>query len=74
MIGKNSISIWFFIDSLLLLYGVIILVANIYDMADPSAFRHVMLQEYNFGVWWGILLTIIGLVYFIAFRPWKKQQ
>lgn len=74
MVGNKGISIWFFIGSLLLIYGVIITIANIYEVISPSMERHVVLQEINFGVWWGIILMIIGLVYFIAFRPWKKKN
>lgn len=73
MVGKHGISIWFFVGTLLLLYGVIILVSNIYEMLYHTMKRVIILEELNFGVWWGVLLTIIGLVYFISFRPWKKK-
>jgi hypothetical protein len=73
MVGGKGISIWFFIGSLLLIYGVIITVANIVDMMSPATGTQPVLHELHFGVWWGVLLLIIGLVYFIHFRPWKKK-
>jgi hypothetical protein len=73
MVGNKGISIWFFIGSLLLIYGVIITISNIYEAISPTMERHIVLKNLNFGIWWGILLLIIGLVYFINFRPWKKK-
>jgi hypothetical protein len=74
MVGNKGISIWFFIGTLLLIYGVIITAANIYEYIAPSMERVVVLKEINFGIWWGLVLLAIGLVYFIAFRPWKKKK
>jgi hypothetical protein len=74
MIGNKGVSIWFFIGSLLLIYGAIITVANVVEMVNPSIGRQIVLKELNFGVWWGILLLIVGLIYFISFRPWKKNS
>lgn len=74
MVGNKGISIWFFIGTLLLIYGVIITAANIYEYIAPSMERVVVLKEINFGIWWGLVLFVIGLIYFIAFRPWKKKK
>ena len=73
MIGNKGISIWFFIGSLLTIYGVIITIANVVDMFNPSPDKQIVLRELNFGVWWGIILLIVGIIYFINFRPWKKK-
>ena len=43
------------------------------DMINPSMNKQIVLRELNFGVWWGILLLIVGMIYFINFRPWKKR-
>ncbi len=74
MVGNKGISIWFFIGSLLLIYGVIITAANVYEMIHPTMERQVVLKNINFGVWWGILLLIIGFTYFYTFRPWKNKK
>jgi hypothetical protein len=74
MVGGKGISIWFFIGSLLLIYGIIITIANIVDVISPTAGQQPVLSELHFGVWWGVLLLIIGLAYFFHFRPWKKKK
>ena len=74
MVGGKGISIWFFIGSLLTLYGVIITIANVVEVINPTIGKQPVLSELNFGVWWGILLLVIGLVYFFSFRPWKKKN
>lgn len=71
MHGRNLISIWFFIGVLVLVYGVIILGAAFF--ADHSGEREVVLQELRVDIWWGALMTVLGLVYTIKFRP-KKQD
>lgn len=73
MTDNKRISIWFFIGTLLFLYGIIITTASIYDASHPSFGRETVLQNMHFGIWWGILLIIIGLIYFVGFRPWKKN-
>jgi len=74
MVGRHKISIWFIIGSLLFIYGVIIFCSNVVEWFSPSQSHTIVLSELHFGVWWGALLILIGLVYFIAFRPWKKKQ
>jgi len=73
MLGNKGISIWFFIGTILLIYGIIITAANIVEKISPTLERQVVLKELNFGIWWGILLIAVGLTYFIGFRPWKKK-
>ena len=73
MTDNKRISIWFFIGTLLFLYGIIITCASIYEVSHPDFGRETVLQNMHFGIWWGILLIIIGLIYFIGFRPWKKN-
>ncbi|MHB8578859.1 MAG: hypothetical protein ACYDA4_03240 [Ignavibacteriaceae bacterium] len=71
MVGK--ISIWFFVGSLLLIYGIIILSANIYQYFHPSFGKGIVLENLHAGIWWGALLLIIGLAYIILFRPGKVK-
>lgn len=74
MVGRHTISIWFIIGILLLAYGIIIFISNVYDYFSPSTQHVIVLRELHFGIWWGILLIIIGLIYFFSFRPWKKNR
>jgi hypothetical protein len=68
MRGEKGISIWFFIGSLLTMYGVLILGADIWAQSHPPA-QPVMLSEYRAGLWWGLLLLALGLFYTVKFRP-----
>ena len=64
----GMISIWFFVGALLLIYGVLILGAGLYERAVPSE-HPVVLANLNAGIWWGALLLVLGSVYTWRFRP-----
>ncbi|MFZ1082313.1 MAG: hypothetical protein WAO19_10350 [Candidatus Kryptoniota bacterium] len=74
MVENKGISIWFFIGVLLLAYGIIITASSIAETAFHAFGRHVVLQRLNFGIWWGFLLIIVGLIYSVIFRPWKNKK
>jgi hypothetical protein len=65
---KHFISIWLFIGSLLLIYGVLILGSGIYDVWHPPA-QLTVLANAHAPIWWGALLVVLGLIYVITFRP-----
>jgi hypothetical protein len=62
------VSIWFFIGILLLAYGVLILGAGIYDLSNPAA-HPVVRSDLHAGIWWGVLLIVMGAVYSLRFSP-----
>jgi hypothetical protein len=62
---RHFIPIWFFIGCLLLIYGILILGASIFEPQPPT----VVLTSLHAGIWWGGLLTVIGVVYCLKFRP-----
>ncbi len=66
--GKHFISIWFFIGVLLLVYGVLILGAGIWDLFYPSR-TPVAMSHLHAGIWWGALLVVIGGIYSVKFFP-----
>jgi hypothetical protein len=66
----GMISIWFFIGTLLLAYGVLIFGAGVYELTSPPE-HPVVLAELHAGVWWGALLILLGAIYTIKFRPRK---
>lgn len=74
MVDNKGISIWFFIGLLLLIYGIIITIANIFEALYNTFGRNVELKSLHFGIWWGALLVILGIVYVIGFRPGKKKE
>jgi hypothetical protein len=73
MVSGHKISIWFIIGTLLLAYGIIIFISNVFDYFSPSTQYVIVLRELHFGIWWGVLLIVIGLIYFFSFRPWKNK-
>lgn len=68
MHGPGFISIWFFIGLLLTVYGLVITATGIYELATPPA-NPPVLYSLHASIWWGIVLLIIGLIYFIRFFP-----
>ena len=64
----SGIPIWFFIGVLLLIYGVMILGYGIFELATGTL-APVELAYLHTPVWWGAILTALGLFYVIKFRP-----
>ncbi|HEY7307135.1 MAG TPA: hypothetical protein VH601_23630 [Bryobacteraceae bacterium] len=71
MHNHGSVSIWFFIGALLTTYGVIITAAGIHELSSPPA-NPPVLSSLHAGIWWGAVLLVIGLIYFVRFFPRKK--
>jgi hypothetical protein len=68
------ISIWFFIGVSLLVNGLLILGAGLYELSHPPALdARVQLFNLHASVWWGALLTVIGAAYCYFFKPRKKK-
>ena len=72
MHGPGFISIWFFIGVLLTIYGVLITATGLWELASPPASPPVLFNLHA-SIWWGIILLIIGLIYFIRFFPKKSS-
>jgi len=66
------ISIWFFIGILLVCYGVLIFAASWYYAANPPA-NPVVLADLHIGIWWGLMILVIGVFYTWKFRPGKHN-
>ena len=70
MTQGRLVSIWFFIGMSLLVNGVIILGAGLYEYSHPPAVdAQVVLFQLHASVWWGGLLTLIGGLYCWKFAP-----
>jgi hypothetical protein len=72
MAHRKTISIWFFIGVLLLIYGVLILGAGLYGMNAPTP--GVTLGELHVDIWWGALLLLIGAFYTFHFSPTRQKN
>ena len=66
---SGMISIWFFVGVLLLIYGILILGAGLYGLAHPPA---VVRADLHAGIWWGLLLILLGGTYSLRFAPWRR--
>lgn len=71
---EHGLSIWFFVGFMLTIYGIIILIANIPAFASTTSNPHVMLEELHAGVWWGILLLLLGMFFLVLHWPWKHSS
>jgi hypothetical protein len=71
MLTKGSISIWFFIGALLLVYGILITGAGIYGLFHPP---QVTLAHLHAGIWWGALLVVLGGLYSYVFFPGRARR
>ena len=70
---SSPISIWFFIGLLLTIYGALIFGYGIFDLMTGNL-PHVVLANLHAPVWWGGLMTALGLFYLIRFRPGHGEK
>jgi hypothetical protein len=68
------ISIWFFIGISLLVNGLLILGAGIYEYVHPPAHPTVELFQLHANAWWGGVLTVIGAIYCYFFSPKRVKE
>ncbi len=64
----GAISIWFFIGISLLVNGVLILGAGLYEFSHPPETK-VVLYQLHANVWWGAVLLLCGLVFCLKSAP-----
>ena len=68
----SGISIWFFIGISLLVNGVLIVAAGIWEIIHPPA-NPVVLFHLHANVWWGAALLTFGIIYCVRFAPNKRS-
>ena len=73
MHGPGFISIWFFIGTLLTAYGALITATGVYELFSPPP-NPPVLFDLHASIWWGAVLLVIGLIYFIRFFPEKLKR
>jgi hypothetical protein len=71
MHGSGILSIWFFIGVLLTFYGLLITGTGLIEFISPAAHAPV-LANLHATLWWGLVLLLIGLFYFVRFFPKKS--
>jgi len=65
----SGISIWFFIGLSLLVNGVLIAGAGIWEVMHPPLVPTVVLFSLHANVWWGAILAVAGAFYCYKFAP-----
>ena len=73
MRDEGGVSIWFFIGVSLLVNGVLITAAGVWEVLHPPA-NPVMLFNLHANVWWGAILLLIGLGCCLQFSPGRKKS
>ena len=73
MRSGESISIWFFIGISLLVNGLLILAAGLYEWRHPPE-HPVVLFQVHASVWWGGFLFLVGALYCSRFAPRKQRS
>jgi hypothetical protein len=73
MTKQHPFAIWFVIGLLLDLYGLMILGAGIYNYFVPPV-KLVVMSQLHAPIWWGALLTLMGVFYTVRFYPKKEKE
>ena len=53
--------IWYFVGWMLLVIGILIVAAGVYQLLEPPAKKPVLF-EIHVGIWWGAVILAGGLV------------
>ena len=64
----ETMSIWFFVGVMTLLYGVVLLPYGAWEWTTGHE-ANTVLHELHPTFWWGILLTLFGATYTWLHRP-----
>ena len=65
---SKEISIWFFIGVMLTVYGTMIVVYGLSELATGHT-ANVVLANLHAPIWWGGFMLVAGLFYLLHFRP-----
>ena len=68
---EGDISIWVFIGISLLVNGILVLGAGVWEVFHPPA-NPVVLFSLHANVWWGAVLLLFGLIYCFQFAPGRQ--
>ena len=65
----HIIPVWFIVGMLLFVYGLLIFFSGLTEWSHPP---DTVLAELHAPVWWGGLLTALGAIYCLTFRPGRN--
>lgn len=58
-------TIWYFVGLILFINGLIITGTGVFLLINPPAVKTVLFDTHP-NIWWGIIMTLAGLVYIIT--------
>jgi divalent metal cation (Fe/Co/Zn/Cd) transporter len=61
---KGMRSIWFFVGLIMLTIGILVFLAGLYELINPTV-QNIKLISLHTNIWWGALIAITGLIYTI---------
>jgi hypothetical protein len=74
----ETLSIWFFVGTLTLLYGLVLLPYGAWEWIGAHPPLNEQKLPWLIGLhptfWWGLLLTVFGLFYTLKFRPRRGDR
>ena len=62
--GKGMRSIWYFVGLIMLMIGILVFLAGIYNLINPTN-QDIKLTDLHTNIWWGALIAITGLIYIV---------
>ena len=69
----ETLSIWFFVGVMTLLYGLVLLPYGAWEWLTGNE-ADTVLHQLHPTFWWGILLTLFGATYTRLHRPRKADK
>ena len=64
--NSSQLSVWLYIGALLLIYGILLLGAGVYQLWHPP---RTVLAHYHPTLWGGSALLLLGTVYVAVYWP-----
>jgi hypothetical protein len=64
--------IWYFVGLMLTAMGAVILLSGVIDFSNETPAKTV-LSDLHPAVWWGAVMMVFGLIFFLANRKAKVE-
>lgn len=68
---KMPVPVWFFVGIIFIIYGVIIVITGISEISHPPP---TVLARTHPAIWWGAVITVLGVIFFYTTHPWKSRR
>jgi hypothetical protein len=81
---EHQVPIWFFVGTILLTYGILIVGAGVYALWFPTEVEQALKDSWpghnppwfflHPDIWWGAVMVVVGLIYCIRFNPIAREE